>query len=71
MYVDPDNNNYDGCHPDQGNGRRGYLKTDLQCRMATYTLTANNGVVRHQFDFNGIPDHNAWGLTPGNGPRAR
>ena len=32
--------------------------------MATSEITANNGVVRQQFDFNGIPDHNAWGLTP-------
>ena len=69
VYADPDNGNYDGCHPDQGNGRRGCLKTDLQCSMATSEVTANNGVVRHQFDFNAIPDHNAWGLTPGNEDR--
>ena len=64
MYADPDNNNYEGCHPDH-RAFGGCKKTDLQCRMATSTVAANNGVVRHQFDFNGIPDHNAWGLTPG------
>ena len=33
--------------------------------MTTAEVTANNGVVRQQFDFNAVPDHNAWGLTPG------
>ena len=33
--------------------------------METSEFTAQNGVTRIQFDFNGIPDHNAWGLTPG------
>lgn len=63
-YADPDSGNYEGCHPDQGNGRRGCMKTDLQCSMATSEVTANTGLVRQQYDFNSIPDHNAWGLTP-------
>ena len=32
--------------------------------MSTSEVTMNNGITRIQFDFNGIPDHNAWGLTP-------
>lgn len=32
--------------------------------METNQVTANNGIVRHQFDFNAVPDHNAWGMTP-------
>ena len=37
----------------------------MQCTMATDEVTANNGVVRQEFTFSGIPDHNAWGMTPG------
>ena len=31
--------------------------------METDTFTANNGIVRHVFSMNSIPDHHAWGMS--------
>ena len=55
-------NGYTGCHTDRN---LPCYKTEYACSMETSEVTNNgNGVTRVQFDFNGVPDHNAWGLTP-------
>ena len=39
------------------------MRTEHVCEMETDTFINNRGVERHVFTMNGIPDHNAWGLT--------
>ena len=61
QYASSDNG-YHGCHTDR---ELPCHKTEYSCSMETSeTTNMGSGVTRVQFDFNGVPDHNAWGLTP-------
>ena len=53
-------NGWAGCFPDQP---LPCYRTEEQCQMETDTFTANNGIVRHVFSMNSIPDHHAWGMS--------
>ena len=39
------------------------MRTEHVCEMETDMFVNNKGIERHVFTMNGIPDHNAWGLT--------
>jgi hypothetical protein len=49
-------NNWVGCHPDMTDCYR----TQLACSVS---MTYLSGPDKYQFDSNGIPDHNAWGMA--------
>ena len=50
------NNGWIGCHPDMSECYR----TQLACSVS---MTYLSGPDKYQFDSNGIPDHNAWGMA--------
>ena len=71
MYLDyvltPDTN-YIGCHPTQkGSSRRGESSGSHECYMTDYSceVSAERDGNNIKLAANGIPDHHAWGLTPG------